>query len=92
MNDVLGALLDEAAMGRIALACRFSLDLLCDKTSSLPVVNDHVSVRNWPPPPNPLAATESANHISLAAENEPALIRYVVDRSPWSFNSPFLDL
>ena len=45
---VLGALLDDAAMGRIALASQFSLDLLCDKTSSLPVVNDHVSLRNQP--------------------------------------------
>ena len=32
---VLEALLDEVAMGRIALACHFSLDVLCDKTSSL---------------------------------------------------------
>ena len=44
------ALPEEVDMGRIALACHFSLDILCDKTSSLPVVNDHVSVRNWPPP------------------------------------------
>ena len=44
------ALLDEVDMGRIALACHSSLDILCDKTSSLPVVNDHASVRNWPPP------------------------------------------
>ena len=29
---VLGTLLDEVAMGRIALACHFSLDMLCDKT------------------------------------------------------------
>ena len=80
------------AMGRIALACHFSLDLLCDKTSSLPVVNDHVSVRNWPPPPCPYAATESANVISLAAENEPALMQYVMDGSTWSFICPFSDL
>ena len=46
---VLEALLDEVDMGSIALACRFSLDVLCDETSSLLVVNDHVSVRNWPP-------------------------------------------
>ena len=46
---VLQALLDEVDMGRIALSCHFSLDVLCDKTSSLPVVNDHVYVRNWPP-------------------------------------------
>ena len=41
---VLGALLDEVAMGRIALACHFSLDVLCDKSSSLPVVTDNVSL------------------------------------------------
>ena len=38
-------LFDEVGMGRIALACHFSLDILCDKTSSLPV-----SERNRPPP------------------------------------------
>ena len=43
---VLEALFDEVDMGRIALACHFFLDVLCDKTSTLPVVNDHVSVRN----------------------------------------------
>ena len=32
------------------LACHFSLDVLCDKSSSLPVVTDNVSVRNWSPP------------------------------------------
>ena len=89
---VLGALLDDAAMGRIALACHFSLDLLCDKTFSLPVVNDHVSVRNWPPPPHPHVATESTNVISLAAANEPALMQYVLDGSTWSSSCPFLDL
>ena len=89
---VLGALLDEAAMGRIALACHSSLDLLCDKTSSLPVVNGHVSVRNWPPPPYPHAGTESANVISLATANEPALMQYVLDGSTWSLICPFLDL
>ena len=67
VGAVLGALLDEVAMGRVALACHFSLDLLCDKTSGLPVVNDHVSVRNWPPSPYLRVATESANVISLAA-------------------------
>ena len=46
---VMEALLDEVDMGRIPLACHFSLDVLCDKTSSLPEENDHVSVRNWPP-------------------------------------------
>ena len=45
-----------------------------------------------PPPPHLHAATESANVISLAAENEPALMRYAMDGSPWSFISPFLDL
>ena len=89
---VLGALLDEVAMGRIALACHFSLDPLCDKTSSLSVVNNHVSVRNWPLPPYPRVATESANVISLAAANEPALMQYVLDGSIWSFICPFLDL
>ena len=72
--------------------CHFSLDLLCVKTSSLPVVNDHVSVRNWPPPPYPHVATESANVISFAAANEPALMQYVLDGSTWSFICPFLDL
>ena len=89
---VLGALLDEVAMGRLALACHFSLDLLCDTTSSLPVVNDNVSVRNWPPPPYPHAATESANVTSLAAAYEPALMQYILDGSAWSFICPFLDL
>ena len=72
---VLGALLDEVDMGRIALSFHISLDSLCDKTSSLPVVNDHVSVRYWPPPPCPHAATESAHVISLAPANEPALMQ-----------------
>ena len=40
------ALIDEVDMGRMILSCNFSLDVLCDKTSSFPVVNDHVSVRN----------------------------------------------
>ena len=44
---VLGALLDEVAMEKIDLTCRFSFDLLCDETSSMSVVKDHVSVRNW---------------------------------------------
>ena len=89
---VLGALVDEVAMGRIALACHFSLDLLRDKTSSLPVVNDHVSVRNWPPSPYLHVATESANVISLAAAHEPALMQYVLDGPTWSFICPFVDL
>ena len=46
---VLEALLDEVDMGRIALACHFSLDVLCEKASPSHVVNDHVSVWNWPP-------------------------------------------
>ena len=89
---VLGALFDDVVMGRITLVCHFSWDLFCDKTSSLPVVNDHVSARNWPPPPYPHVATENANDISLAAENVPALMQYVLDGSPWIFISPFLDL
>ena len=90
---VLGALLDGVVVERIvALTCHFSLDLLCDKTSSLPLVNDHVSVRNWPPPPYPHVATDSANVISPAAANEPALMQYVLDGSTWSFICPFLDL
>ena len=89
---VLGAFLDEVALGNIALACNFSLDLLCDKTSSLPVVNDHVSVRNWSPSPYLHVATESASVISLPAANEPTLIQYVLDGSTWSFISSFLDL
>ena len=57
------ALLDDVDMGRIALACRFSLAILCDKTCSLPVVNDHVSVRNWPPLLPQHVETESADSI-----------------------------
>ena len=41
--------LEEANMGRIALSCHFSLDVLCEQTLSLPVVNNHVSIRNWWP-------------------------------------------
>ena len=89
---MLGALLDEVAMGRIALACRSSLDVLFDKTSSLPVVIDNVSVRNWPPQLPLHVVTECANDLALTAENEPALMRYVMDGAPWSFISPFLDL
>ena len=48
-SAVIEALLDEVDMGRIALSCRFSLYVLCDKTSSLPVMNDHIFVRTWPP-------------------------------------------
>ena len=89
---VLGALLDEVAVGRIAVACHFSLDLLCGKTSSLPIVNDHVSGRNWPPSPYLHVATESANVLSLSAAHEPALMQYVLDGSTWSSICPFLDL
>ena len=46
---VMETLLDEVDMGRIALSCHFSLDVPCDKTSSLPMVNDHVFVTTWPP-------------------------------------------
>ena len=60
---VLEALLDEVDMGRITLSRHFSLDVLCDKTSSLPVVNDHVSVRNWPPQLPQHVETESDDFI-----------------------------
>ena len=89
---VLGALREEVVMGRIALTFHFSLDLFCDRTSSLPLVNDHVSVRNWPPPPCPHVATESAKVISLTAANEPELMQYVLDGSTWSSICPSLDL
>ena len=46
---VMEALFDEVDMGRTSLSCHLSLDVLCDKTSSLPVVNDHVFVKIWPP-------------------------------------------
>ena len=92
LGVVLGALLDEVAMERSALACHFSLDLLCDRTFSLPVANDHVSVRNWSPSPYLHVATESANVFSLAAAHVLALMQYVLDGSTWSFISPFLDL
>ena len=78
--------------GDLLLRAIFSFDLLCEKTSSLPVVNDHVSVRNRPPPPYPNVATESANVISLAAAHEPALMQYILDGSTWSSICPFLDL
>ena len=67
------------------------LEALLDEVA-MPDVNDHVSVRNWPPPPCRLVATESANLISLAAANEPTLMQYVLDGSTWSFICPFLDL
>ena len=38
------AYLDEVDMGRIALSYQFSLDVLCDKTSSLLLVNGQVFV------------------------------------------------
>ena len=89
---VLGALLDEVAMGRIPLACHFSLDVLCDKTSSLLVVNDNVSARNWPPSLPLFVVTECANDGALTAENESALMQYAMDGSTSSFICPFLDL
>ena len=89
---VLGALLDEVAMGRIALVCHFSLDVLCDKSSSLPVVTDNVSLRNWSPPLPLFVVTECAHVETLTIENEPALMRYVLDGFTWSFICPFLDL
>ena len=55
-------------MGRIALERYFSLDVLCDKISSLLVVNYHVSVRNWPPLLLLHVVTESANDSALEAE------------------------
>ena len=67
---VMEALLDEVDMGRIALACHFSLDVLCDKTSSLPVVNDHVSVRNWPPLLPHHVETESDDSILRMSREE----------------------
>ena len=85
---VLGALLDEA-MGRIVLACDFSLDVLCDKSSSLPVVTDNVSVRNWSLPLPLFVVTECAHVGTLTIENEPALMQYVMDGSTWSFICPF---
>ena len=87
---VLGALLDEVAMGRIALACHFSLDVSCDKSSSLPVVTDNVTVRNWSPPLPLYVVTECAHVGTLTIENEPAFMQYVMDGSTWSFICPFL--
>ena len=58
---------------------------------SLPVL-DHVTVRNWPPPPYPHVAAESANVISLATANEPALMQFVLDGSMWKSICPFWDL
>ena len=80
---VLGALLDDVAIWRIALACHYSLDLLCDKTSSLPVVNDHVY--------HTMLQLESANVLSLATANAPALMQYVLDGSTWSSILSLLD-
>ena len=77
IGAVLVALLHEVVMGRLVLAFHFSLDLLCHKTSSLQVVNDHVSVRNWPLPPYIYVATVSANEMSLAVANETVLMQYV---------------
>ena len=64
------ALSDEVDMGRSALACQFSLDVLCDKTSSLPVVNDQVSVRNWPPLLPQHVETESDDSILRMSREE----------------------
>ena len=49
VSVVMEALFDEVDMGRIALSCHFSLDVLFGKASSLPVMNDHIFVRTWPP-------------------------------------------
>ena len=67
---VMEALLDEVDMGGSALSCHFSLDVLCDKTSSLPVVNDHVSARNWPPLLPQLVETESDDSILEMSREE----------------------
>ena len=40
---VMEALLDEVNMGRIALSCHFSLDVLCDKVS---IISDHIFGEN----------------------------------------------
>ena len=55
-------------------------------------MNDNVSVSNWSPPLPLYVVTERANDGALTAENEPALMRYVMDGSPWSFICPFLHL
>ena len=47
---------------------------------------------NKSPPPYPHVAAESANVISLAAANEPALMQYVLDGSTWSSICLILDL
>ena len=52
------------------LSCHFSLDVLCDKTSSSPVVTDPVSVSNWPPLPPQLVATESDDFILGVSREE----------------------
>ena len=49
VSVVTEALLDEVDMGRIALSCHFSLDVLCGRTSSFPVMRNHIFVRTWPP-------------------------------------------
>ena len=43
---------------------------LCDKTSSLPVVNDHVSLRDWPLPLPQRSATEGGDSILGMATEE----------------------
>ena len=77
---VLVVLLDEITMDRIALACHFSLDVLCDKSSSLLAVTDNVSVRNWSPPL--LYVVNECDHEGkLTIGNEAALMQYVMDGS-----------
>ena len=91
---VLGALLDKVATGRIALACHFSLDVLCDKSYSLPVVTDNVSERNWSPhlplPLPPYVVTECAHVGTLTIENEPALMHFVMDGVDLEFHLSLL--
>ena len=64
------ALLDEVDMGRIVLACPLSLDILCDNTASLLVVNDDVSERDWPLPLPQRVATEGGDSILGMAREE----------------------
>ena len=49
IGKIMETLLEDASLGRCALTCHFSLDVLCERTLSLPVVNDQVSRRNWWP-------------------------------------------
>ena len=59
------------------------LDMLCVKTSFLLVVNDNVSLKNWPRPLPLYVVKECANDGACRAANDPALMRYVMDVSPW---------